>query len=104
MSAFIKSTKSNECVMVFPSAKDLRLDGIASVSDLQGIVQLRFVNRNPEHTLRIYAVPHKSLKDFAQKNKYGFSMLPHENCRLLKEEFEGTKDAENTSSQLSVVS
>jgi len=38
MSAFIKSTKSNECVMVFPSAKDLRLDGIASVIDLQGIV------------------------------------------------------------------
>ena len=31
MSAFIKSTKSNECVMVFPQAKDLRLDGIKNV-------------------------------------------------------------------------
>lgn len=38
MTAFIKSTKSNECVLVFPHAKDLRLDGITDVQDLQSIV------------------------------------------------------------------
>jgi hypothetical protein len=92
MTAFIKSTKSNECVLVFPHAKDLRLDGITDVQDLQSIVQLRFVNKNPTDTLRIYAVPLKSLKDFAQVNKYGFSNLPHDNCRVIKEEFLGTKD------------
>lgn len=94
MSAFIKSTKSDECVMVFPQAKDLRLDGIKNVQELQGSIQLRFVNKNPAETLKIYGVPQKSLKDFAQVNKYGFTNLPHESCRLSKEEFPGTKDLE----------
>ena len=55
------------------------------------------MNKNPSETLRIYGVPQKSLKDFAQVNKYGFSNLPHEACRLLKEEFQGTKDLEKPS-------
>jgi len=89
MTALIKSTKSNELVLVFPHAKDLRLTGITNIPDLQGILQLRFVNKNQADTLRIYAVPISSLRDFAQVNKYGFTNLPHDNCRVTKEEFIG---------------
>jgi hypothetical protein len=46
--AIVKSKVSNEVVLVFPStdAKDIRIDGLANMDELQSIIQLRFINRN----------------------------------------------------------
>ena len=40
MSAIIKSTVSSECVLVFPNAKDLRMQGLTEqqVTDLQSVI------------------------------------------------------------------
>ena len=67
MSAIIKSTKSTECVLSFPNAKDLRLTGLkeGQVGDLKSAIQLRYINKCPEKTLQIYGVPQKSLREFS---------------------------------------
>ena len=81
MSAIIKSTISSEVVLIFPNAKDLRMDGLTNeqVTDLQSVIQLRYVNKCPNKTLQIYGVPNKSLREYSQDNrKYGFVNLPPE--------------------------
>lgn len=81
MSAIIKSTISSEVVLIFPNAKDLRMDGLTDnqVTDLQSVIQLRYVNKCPNKTLQIYGVPNKSLREYSQDNrKYGFVNLPPE--------------------------
>ena len=79
MSAIIKSTLSTEVVLVFPNAKDLRMIGLTAqqVTELQSVIQLRYVNKCPNKTLEIYGVPQKSLREFSQDNRrYGFVNLP----------------------------
>jgi len=85
MSAIIKSTVSSECVLVFPSAKDLRMTGLSGqqVNDLQSVILLRYINKCPTKTLQIYGVPNRSLREFSQDNrKYGFVNLPSQLYRL----------------------
>lgn len=85
MSAIIKSTVSSECVLVFPSAKDLRMVGLTAqqVTDLQSAILLRYINKCPTKTLQIYGVPNRSLREFSQDNrKYGFVNLPAPEYRL----------------------
>jgi Unconventional myosin tail, actin- and lipid-binding len=77
--AIINSTKSTEMVLVFPMAKDLRLNGLERRDDLQKIIQLRFINRDPVNTLKIFAVPQSSLHQFASvTSKYVINNLPDE--------------------------
>ena len=94
MVAFIKSTKTNEIVLSFPNAKDLRCIGLTAeeVQSLQSSIQLRYVNKCPEKTLCIYGVPQNNLKEFSQDNKkYGFVNLPEDKYRLRDQEFAGTQ-------------
>ena len=95
MAAFIKSTKTNEIVLSFPNAKDLRCIGLsaAQVNDLKSAIQLRYVNKCPERTLMIYGVPVNNLKEYSQDNKkYGFVNLPEDKYRLRDEEIAGTQE------------
>lgn len=59
MTAIIKSTVSTEVVLVFPNAKDLRMQNLTAqqVTDLQSAIQLRYVNKCPSKTLQVFAVP-----------------------------------------------
>ena len=85
MAAFIKSTKTNEIVLSFPNAKDLRVVGLTAeqVDDLKSAIQLRYVNKCPEKTLMIYGVDSNNLREFSQDNKkYGFVNLPEDKYRL----------------------
>lgn len=53
---------------------------------------LRYSNLSPETTLRIYAVPEKSLKTFSHDNKqYAYENLPDESYRVLDKEIKGTE-------------
>lgn len=95
MAAFIKSTKTNEIVLSFPNAKDLRCIGLSAqqVNDLKSAIQLRYVNKCPERTLMIYGVPVNNLKEYSQDNKkYGFVNLPEDKYRLRDEEIAGTQE------------
>ena len=67
MSAIIKSTVSTEVVLVFPNAKDLRMQGLTAeqVNDLQSAIQMRYINKCPTKTLEIYGVPQRSLREFS---------------------------------------
>ena len=81
MAAFIKSTKTNEIVLSFPNAKDLRVIGLTAdqVNDLKSYTQMRYVNKCPEKTLMIYGVPQNNLREYSQDNKkYGFVNLPED--------------------------
>ena len=81
MAAFIKSTKTNEIVLSFPNAKDLRVIGLTAeqVNDLKSAIQLRYINKCPEKTLMVYAVPTNNLREYSQDNKkYGFVNLPED--------------------------
>ena len=64
MAAFVKSTKTNEVVLVFPDGKDFRFIGLDlnKVDELRMKVQLIYVNQSPEKTLEIYGVPENSLR------------------------------------------
>ena len=98
MAAFIKSTKTNEIVLSFPNAKDLRCIGLTAdqVSDLKQYIQLRYVNKCPEKTLMIYGVPANNLREYSQDNKkYGFVNLPDDEYRLRDEEISGTEKPED---------
>ena len=91
ISAIIKSTKSSEMVLVFPMAKDLRLNGLENRDELQKIIQLRFINRDPVNTLKIFAVPQASLHQYASvSSKYVLNNLPDENLRATNEEVLGS--------------
>ena len=86
MSAIIKSTVSPEVVLVFPNAKDLRMNGLteSQVTDLQSAIQLRYINKAPNKLLYIYGCPQRSLREYSQDNrKYGFVNLPpdEQRCR-----------------------
>ena len=67
MAAFIKSTKTNEIVLSFPNAKDLRVIGLTAeqVNDLKSAIQLRYVNKCPEKTLMVYGVPTNNLREYS---------------------------------------
>ena len=67
MTAIIKSTVSTEVVLVFPNAKDLRMQNLTAqqVTDLQSAIQLRYVNKCPSKTLQVFAVPQRSLREFS---------------------------------------
>ena len=98
MAAYIKSTVSNEVVLSFPNAKDLRVKGLTAeqVVMLLSLIQLRYVNKCPEKTLMIFGVPEDNLREFSQDNKkYGFVNLPEDKYRLRNEEMTGTADEEN---------
>ena len=85
MSALIKSTVSTELVLVFPSAKDCRLTGLTEerITELQQLIQMRYVNKCPNKTLEIYACPTRSLREYSQDNrKYGFVNLPKDEYRM----------------------
>jgi hypothetical protein len=80
-------------VLSFPSAKDLRMRGLTpdQINDMKSMLQLRYINKAPEKTLRIYGVPQKSLKEFSQDSKkYGFINLPEDRYRLSNEEISGS--------------
>ena len=97
MSAIIKSTVSSECVLVFPNAKDLRIIGLTEQqkTDLQSVIQLRYVNKCPTKTLQIFGVAQKSLREFSQDNrKYGFVNLPPPESRLRDEEINGMDEVD----------
>jgi len=53
---------------------------------------MRFANQNTKDTLKIYSVSVKSLGAFRSKNRQGQDILPHDNCRLIKEEIQGSDD------------
>ena len=85
MSAIIKSTVSSEVVLVFPNAKDLRMQNLSEQqkTDLQTFILMRYVNKCPNKTLMIYGVPQKSLREFSQDNRrYGFVNLPADELRM----------------------
>ena len=91
LGAIIKSTKSAEMVLVFPMAKDLRLNGLEKRDDLQKIIQLRFTNRDTINTLKIFAVPQASLHQYASvTSKYVLNNLPEEQFRVRSEEILGS--------------
>ena len=92
MSAIIKSTVSSELVLVFPSAKDCRLTGLSEerISELQSLIQMRYVNKCPTKTLMIFACPTRSLREYSQDNRrYGFVNLPKDEYRMRDQEFGG---------------
>ena len=97
MSAIIKSTVSSEVVLVFPSAKDLRMQGLTEQqkTDLQSQIQLRYINKCPTKTLQIYGCPKKSLREYSQDNRrYGFVNLPPDENRLRDQEIGGEDEPE----------
>jgi hypothetical protein len=53
---------------------------------------MRFACLNPQDTLRIYDYPEKSLSSFRNKNRYGFSNYPDQNCRMIDIEIKGEND------------
>ena len=55
-----------------------------------------YSNKKPESTLKVFALPTKSLKDFTHDNaKYGFVNLPEDKYRKRDMEMKGTKDLED---------
>lgn len=63
---------------------------------------MRFANLNPAATLKIYTVAESSLAAFRAKNKYGFTNLPHESCRVIKDEIAGTESAHKKISEAQI--
>mmetsp|Transcript_78830 Transcript_78830/g.109215 ORF Transcript_78830/g.109215 Transcript_78830/m.109215 type:complete len:251 (+) Transcript_78830:13-765(+) len=91
INAIIKSLVSDEVVFHFPQSKDLRMT-CPQKEDLINMLLLRYSNLSPETTLRIYAVPNKSLKDYSHDNKnYSYENLPDESYRVLDKEIKGTE-------------
>ena len=58
VNAIIKSKVSNQIVLNFPGQKDLRIEGLSRelVTDLQSMLQLRFIAKDPVNTLKIFEV------------------------------------------------
>jgi len=99
MSAIIKSKVSTEVVLVFPNAKDLRMQNLTAeqVQMLQSVIQLRYVNKCPTKTLLIYGVPQRSLREYSQDNRrYGLISLPPDDTRLREEEINGEEEVDNS--------
>lgn len=69
----VRSTVSNDLVLVYPPTKDLYMKGLAEdqIQQLQMMIQARFLSKMDERTLRIYAVPLASLNDFAHSSREG---------------------------------
>lgn len=91
-------------MLVFPDLKNLHLEGVTNLQDLQSMLQIRFANLNTKDTLKIYSVPEKSLSQFRPKNRYGFTNFPHESCRLVSEEIQGSDDIDASSTSKSSAS
>jgi len=95
LGAIIQSNLSSELVLHFPNMKDLRITDLSRERqmELRNLIQLRFINKNPNKTLELYGVDNKSLKEYARDNKkYGFPNLPSIECRLRDQEIKGTAD------------
>lgn len=91
INAIIKSLVSDEVVFHFPQSKDLRMT-CKQKDDLINTLLLRYSNLSPETTLRIYAVPDKSLKSYSHDNKnYSYENLPDESYRVIDKEIKGTE-------------
>ena len=92
--AFIKSSVSQEFVLVFNTAtQDLRLTGLTpgKTQEMQGLIQMRFANICPCRTLLIYGVQSRQLREYASdKRKYFFDNFPDAKYRLREEEITGS--------------
>ena len=85
LSAFIYSEASDQVVFSITESKDLRFCGL-QLSEVQQVLQMlktRYHELNPQNTLKIYAVPKASLKEFAPEDdrKYNFESLPADQFR-----------------------
>ena len=92
-SAIIKSSISNEFVLVVPQGKDIRISGMGEddYMKLRVFIQSQYLRMAPEKTLRLYVVPQESLSAFCQDNrKYQYTNLPDEQYRKRAQEFVGT--------------
>ena len=70
------------------------------MTDLQSVIQLRYVNKCPTKTLLIYGVPQRSLREFSQDNRrYGFVNLPPDEHRLRDQEIVGMDEINNQASE-----
>ena len=49
-------------------------------------LKLRWANFNPDKTLKVFAVPEKSLLSYMPDNKYNIANMPSEKLRVKEEE------------------
>ena len=93
LAAVIRSTESTQIVLSFPNGKDLRIEDLNKnqVKLFVGQLKARFLVLAPTRTLKMYAVPFASLKDYCYDNtvNYGLENLPIDDYRLIDEEFVG---------------
>ena len=65
------------------------------IEELKALIQLRYVAKCPERTLKIYGVPINSLKEFsADTSKHKVQNLPDDKYRLKDQEQSGTQDTQ----------
>jgi len=79
-------------VLSFPNGKDLRIEDLNKnqVRLVIGQLKARFLVLAPTQTLKMYAVPFASLKDYCYDNtNYNLENLPIDDYRLKDEEFVG---------------
>ena len=87
---YVKSTKSNEFLLVFKvqgETVDLRVSS-EDRDELLDFTKLRFANLAPTKGLKVFGVPESSLKNFKNSGKQQYDNEPEDKYRLKDEEIQ----------------